>query len=313
VTAPRPSGPAVDLREPGAAAGPEGDPRLYVYAVVPAATALPSGHEFRGLRSVEVEDLAAVVGPLTPAMRSAGTVEIHEVIDELVLDQLAAAAAEHERMVEGLLAAAEAMVPLRFGTVAPDEEAVRTLVVEAGDDLRRDLDRARGRAEWGVRIFVDLAALGPDQPDGTVPTDGRPAHEGAPGRSFLEAKRRERVERAAAADRLAAAIEGIHEELAGSSVGAAVRSQPVVRVPRPEGGDGRVLVGCGAYLVARGGEDSFVDALESAVARLGGGCLEAEVTGPWPAYHFVGDPGRDVEGQRYGRSTAAAGVDWGEP
>ncbi len=57
----------------------------------------------------------------------------------------------HNGVIEAVLERAPTL-PVRFGTLAPSAEAVKTLLVERSDELKGSLDALRGRAEYAVRV-----------------------------------------------------------------------------------------------------------------------------------------------------------------
>jgi hypothetical protein len=109
---------------------------------------------------------------------------------------------EHDQTVAELMAAHDAVLPMRFGTVVETEHDVRELLARRGEELRGQLAHVRGRVEIGVR----------------APWDGGPivAHSGG---EFMRAK----AERRAAARRAAAAV---HEPLSELAVDSVLRLNP---------------------------------------------------------------------------------------
>jgi Gas vesicle synthesis protein GvpL/GvpF len=104
----------------------------------------------------------------------------------------------HERVVEQAMAD-RAVLPMRFGTTQPDDEALREALLARHDEFRAALARVRGRVELSVRAVADGAP---------------PAAEAATGREWLHAR--------LDASRLADAV---HEPLAALAV--ADRRRPV--------------------------------------------------------------------------------------
>lgn len=202
------------------------------------------------------------------------------------LDVLGDAVRAHEVAVERLFAR-NALLPLRFGTVARRRADVVRLLEQHADDLRAQLRRVKGRREWGVKlswaaeVARSRAAGSADEPDVTA---------GGPGRAYLAARRRERAE----ATGLVAACEAcggaIEEALAVWSeakcrVGFLGEDDLAAPSPARPGPPPSVRVLDGAFLVAERDERLFFTALEEAVAREEG--LTATVSGPWPPYSFV--------------------------
>lgn len=133
----------------------------------------------------------------------------------------------HEEVVESLMEDRE-LLPVRFGTVLPDEAAVTSAIAERREELATGLDRVRGMIELAVR--AELA---------NSPSPPGPA---ATGRAYMEAK----TARHESAKRL-------HDSLAEHAQASLVR-------PGPE------LLRA-AYLVRRDDVERFVTAVRELQAR----------------------------------------------
>lgn len=202
---------------------------IYVYALgeerrAPAAL----GIDERPVESLAVGRLTAFVSQLDAVAPTYEALHAHHRV-------AAAASAE------------SAALPLRFGTLVVDEDAVRTLVAERSAGLERALRRVRGRVELGARVLWREAAPA--------------AHSG---RDFL-ARKLERLSSARAAR------DELHAPLASLAVGAVCRLLP----------DAGTAFSA-AYLVDR----DRVACFERAAAALAHGDLEVVRSGPWPPYSF---------------------------
>lgn len=118
------------------------DVMLHVYAVVPAAAPLPALHGVgdpdEPLRLVVEQDLAAVVSAVDDPAALTEDDAVHH------YDVLAALAAE------------TTVLPMRFGTAAPDDAAVRgEVLAEGADDLRDGLAALDGMVELRVDLAFD--------------------------------------------------------------------------------------------------------------------------------------------------------------
>jgi len=168
----------------------------------------------------------------------------------------------HERVVERIMAD-RTVLPMRFGTKLPDDEALRAVLATRQQELLATLARVRGRVEVGIRAMQPLGgdpASNHSQPAPSVPV-------AATGREYLEAKLRNgrRVEREAAA---------LHEPLASLAV--AVSRQPA-RAP-----DELLRA---SYLI----DAPVLARFRATVERLQRTHPGAAIlcTGPWPPYSFV--------------------------
>ncbi|MEV7659940.1 GvpL/GvpF family gas vesicle protein [Streptomyces anulatus] len=130
---------------PGTADGPG----LYVYAVVRAGTPLPRkpggvGSPPAPLRAVGTGHVAAVVSAAPAQLRARRR------------DLLA-----HQNLLTQL-AASDPVLPMRFGMVAPDEDALRAQLAAAETRHLAALDRVAGHIEMNVKALPahgSLAAL----------------------------------------------------------------------------------------------------------------------------------------------------------
>lgn len=178
----------------------------------------------------------------------------------------------HEAVIEHF-AGAGAVVPLPLFTLFADDERAREAIAAQRPRLEEALERVAGCSEWGLKVFLASSA------DETTNEPARPATSGT---EFLE---RKRGARAAARERTVRA-RGLAEELAGALAGAAADT---VHKPPPVPETGARLLLEAAFLV----RDADAGAFEELVAARAGALREAgcrvTLTGPWPAYHFVGE------------------------
>ena len=187
-------------------------------------------------------------------------------------------AREHEAVLQAA-AAVSTVVPLRFGTIYRGREHVELMLEGRGDEFRDTLERVRGHVELGVKVWVDLATLGPKL-DG----DEEP-REGGTGAAYLQQRRRERERSLELKARCIELAEEAHDRLSRVAA-AAVSNRPQ---PRELTNRSESMVLNGAYLVPDGDERlrSEVDRLTADHAGLG---VEYELTGPWPPHNFAGEP-----------------------
>lgn len=225
---------------------------VYAYAV----TEPPSDPTCAGdlpdpsLRVVRTGELAAVVGD-----RADAELEVTE-----------RALWEHERIVEALLDGG-AVLPMRFGSVLPDDDAVEAMLTARRSELLEGLRRVRGAVELGVRSAW-IAGPGEDGPSaGAAPQQASPG----PGKAYLQRLEERRRRARELAQRLDAALAGLFRAQVH-------RLLPSSSVPLKS-----------AYLVEREAVEAFrarVDALDETLECAGIVC-----SGPWPPYSFTGGAG----------------------
>jgi hypothetical protein len=159
----------------------------------------------------------------------------------------------HDRIVFSLMDGG-AVLPMRFGSVVGEEEDIRELLAERGDELRRQLEHVRGRVEFGVRAPWRL----PPPAETDAPT----------GHAFMLAKLRAR-----------SAARWLVDELS-SPLSELSRDTRVTLCPRDD------TAFTASYLVERDHAGPF----EQRARSLADTAPEAtlELSGPWPPYSFSG-------------------------
>lgn len=211
---------------------------IYVYAVVAPPAEAPT---LVGLEdaAVDIRDVAGLT--LAVSEHAAAPAPSRDAV------------LRHADVVETLARTAAAVLPVRFGLVFRDEQALEDGVAARAGELRAALERVRGCAEVGLRV------LGPER--------GAEAEAPRGGGDYLRTRLRETTER----DRLASEL---HEALARHA-----RDSTSNRSPHE-----RLLLDA-AYLVPHDAVDAFrreVGKLERSHPELALVC-----TGPWPPYSFA--------------------------
>lgn len=183
----------------------------------------------------------------------------------------------HERVVEHAAALAPALPMKLFTLFRSDERAVAHLRQQR-DEIGKILGRIAGRVEWGVRILFRedearrkaAAAVGGGQ---------RPSS----GTSFLLLKKAEKESARDLAANARAEVDRAWNELAG-------RAAEARRRPPDAGEAGARLLLDAAFLVPADEGEAFEAGVRRVAERLAAGDCEVTLTGPWPAYNFLGDP-----------------------
>jgi hypothetical protein len=241
---------------------------LYAYAVCGADLRYPADGPAlttgRPIELIQAHDLGLLVSPVSPDELRVDADDLSET------GRLAVLARGHDAVVR---AAADAgpVLPLRFGTVVPDDDAARTLLrthaTSAGEQLRR-IGTAR---EWGVRLLRTLA------PGAEPALAGGAQRAELSGTEYLS-RRREALHREENLTRAAAeCAERLQDALAGH----------VTESLRRGGAPGSSLLLDMAYLVPTETEAAFLGQVQHLTEALEPRGLALEVTGPWPPYSFV--------------------------
>lgn len=162
-----------------------------------------------------------------------------------------------------VLSRTHSVLPVRFGTVLPDRQAIADLLKSRDGQFRRALAAVAGADEWVIQVDVEPIVDVPHAPG---------MEELSPGHAFFANRRGKAKARTAARARAASRAAELHEQLSGL----ARRFYPLpAREPD--------TLSRAAYLVDRQDAELFVATAEStSVVRIG-------VQGPLPPYRFVDD------------------------
>jgi hypothetical protein len=242
--------------------------------ILPGATARLIPH--RGLAAVACEVPAALFG--------------REALEERLKDMawVQERVLSHQAMLAGLLGGC-AFAPLQFCTVYSSAEKVAGMLAERHDDLSRILDRLAGALEWGVKVYVDPAALKAAVAASAPALQPlrQAAAKASAGAAYMLRKKLELAaekEAERASDRCA---QDSHDRLAATARAAALNA---IQAPDVHGRAGWSMLLNGAYLVAMQNEPRFRAALLELKAGHSSSGFDYELTGPWPPYSFTATP-----------------------
>jgi hypothetical protein len=245
---------------------PDGE-ALYAYGITSAGLKLPDQvqalTEGGRIERVAAGDLALLVSRVVP--------------DDLRIDEddlsetgrLATLARGHDAVVRAA-AGSGPVLPLRFGTVVPDEAAARRLLEEHAGAARDQLRRIGDNHEWGVKLVRRLdepAVLGPRPVD----------RSGVSGTEYL-ARRRQALHQRQDDERAATGAAQLLEDTLAPHVSESLRRG---------GSPGSSLLLDLAFLVPPERESAFLAAAAELREKLDPDGLEVEVSGPWPPYSFA--------------------------
>ena len=241
---------------------------LYAYAVTWAELDYPTDGPAlttgRGIELVTEGDLGLLVSPVAPDELEVDTDDLSET------GRLAVLARGHDAVVRAA-AAAGPVLPLRFGTAVPDEDAAHTLLRTHAASAAEQLRRIGTAREWGVRLVRTLA------PGAEPALAGRPGRDDLSGTEYLS-RRRHALQR--------------EDDLTRTAAECAERLQDVLSAHVTEslrrgGSTGSSLLLDIAYLVPTAAEAEFLGQVQHLTKELEASGLALEVTGPWPPYSFA--------------------------
>ena len=220
---------------------------LHLYAVCaerPRALGRRRGAVGEPLRAVAAGPLVAVVGEVTGAPP----------LDPATLRA-------HDATVRALAKSVEALLPVRFGTIAANEAQVAAMVAERGDALADALELVAGREQMTLRVFGEAH-------ERKAPALPRPRSGGA-GTRYLTARR--------AADHQARAVPEI--AWLRPALRRFVKAERVERHRTPP------LIATVHHLIARGEAPAYLTVIERATRR--DRPVRVVASGPWPPWAFT--------------------------
>ncbi|MBI3959455.1 MAG: GvpL/GvpF family gas vesicle protein [Chloroflexi bacterium] len=275
---------------------PDGDP-VCVYAILPAAEielpSIPGIDQTRPVYGLAGKAVQAVVSRVRADQFNQSALEAG-LQDPAWIDVHVRA---HQQVLDTLVATRQPVIPLRFCTIYRDEAAVRAVLTAHEPALVAELDRLRGRQEWGIKLFVAQEALQAailtqhtepgDLTFALLSVEGDDAALRAlqtriagmsAGRAFLLQKKLDALVVQKADEITAGVVEESHAHLSGHAVAAT----SLALHPNPPGMELNA-----AYLVAERELDGFRAELARLGEEYGGAGVRYELSGPWPAYNFI--------------------------
>jgi hypothetical protein len=228
------------------------------------------------VRMVSTAGLTAFVGDVD--QRDFGAAALRRNLEDLAwLDRTART---HHAVIEAIAEQCP-IVPMQLANVFASDYSVAETLRERAADLRRVLSRIRARSEWGVKAFAvkpaDLSTTRGDRPgEQTLATSG-------PQDAYLPRRRTEVMAQEGRRDDVMADARVLHAALCRLCVSARLHppQSPDLAGPR-----GRMMLNA-AYLVADERAGEFAATITDLTARHRS--VRLVVTGPWPAYSFVGE------------------------
>ncbi|MEU9148589.1 GvpL/GvpF family gas vesicle protein [Streptomyces sp. NPDC048349] len=196
------------------------------------------------------------------------------------LNWLEDVARTHHDVVQAVAAHAT-VLPLRMATVYQDDQRARQALTDRHDTFAQRLDLLHAHTEYGVKIYLDPAAAGPQPPAAEAPST--PAAPTSPGKAYLRARRAQHHAREAVHQQARQAAEAI-EGIAARHTTLRVRHAP--QSGTLTGSQENVLND--AYLIPDDQADRFRAAIADAARAFPD--VRIEVTGPWAPYSFAMPP-----------------------
>jgi hypothetical protein len=220
-------------------------------------------------RTITAAGLTAIVGDVGD--RDYGETALRRNFEDL--DWLARTARAHHAVLEAV-AERGPVVPMRLATLFASDAAVTGTLQERAEDFRRALSLISASSEWGIKAY----AIKPADPV----ADPRLTASG-PGAAYLQRRRAQLTASKDARHEALASAQAVYAEL--GRLAASARLYPP-QAPDLAGQSAPMVLNA-AYLVSDERAREFTAAVAELAARHR--FLELAMTGPWPAYSFVGE------------------------
>ncbi len=189
------------------------------------------------------------------------------------LDWVSACALAHEAVIENFLFA-DALLPMKLFTLFGNDDRALAHVRRSRARIDRLLSRVAGREEWGLRVVLDEVKAR------SLAAAKRTPAGPATGAAFLLRKKRDQDFAREALAGARAQADRLFVQLKRSAV------QAQRRTPTAEQG-GRLVLHAAFLVENKDGAKFSAHARAGLSALTERGC-DAALSGPWPAYHFVG-------------------------
>jgi Gas vesicle synthesis protein GvpL/GvpF len=227
------------------------------------------------LRTITAARLTAIVGDVGD--REYGEAALRRNLEDL--DWLARTARAHHAVLEAV-AERGPVVPMRLATLFASDAGVTGTLQERAEDFREALSLISARSEWGVKAY----AVKPSDPAGESghQVAGREDQATGPGAAYLQRRRAQLTASKDARREALASARAVYAELGRFAV-----SSRLYPPQAPDlAGQQTPMVLNAAYLVADERAGEFEAAMADLTARHR--FVQLTLTGPWPAYSFVG-------------------------
>lgn len=190
----------------------------------------------------------------------------------------------HEDVVEALMKETT-IVPFKFGTILRDEQAATKLLQDEAETFKKLLTKFTGRAEWGLKVYVDKQALMKHvvQAEPRFRSLEEQRAKLSRGAAYLLGKKMEEEVKNHVAALLAQVTEEIFQDLGKDAFEAKLNNTWQQKVT----GKNKEMILNAAYLVEREKVADLRQRGKSFMEKYEFMGLEAEFSGPWPPYNFT--------------------------
>lgn len=259
----------------------------YVYGITADAfdaSGAPAGIDDAPVTVEHVNGFGVLVSQLDASAYDAAAVERSSADVEWVSPRAVA----HDRVLTWA-SDRGAVVPLPMFSMFTGRVAVAETLEARDARLRQSLARAAAGREYALRVYrVDAELLSNiTRLSPRIAELAAAANAASPGQRYLLDRKLQSEKRAEMRVVAQRAIDGVVAALEPHCV-AVVRS-PIPRVSTADAASAGTMILNAAFLVAADRLDAFRAALTSEMEARTSHGFRFDFTGPWPAYHFVGD------------------------
>ena len=234
-------------------------------------------HPFRSVLSIGYQDLVAVVSQVP--LKEFGEKALRGQLDDL--RWLEREVRAHEQVIEKVMGS-RTVLPMKFCTIFRTERKVRSLLDARQEEFRSALARLREKEEWEVKVYFE-----PDSPAARPPASPTPTTPS--GRDYLLKKKAEYLNTWEMMDKGYDQAQQSFEKLADC-----VDEIQLKPVDAQSSSSHPRLILDAVCLLAKPDLPAFRHQLESLSNELATQGFRFDLSGPWPAYHFVTEAEENV-------------------
>ena len=189
----------------------------------------------------------------------------------------------HEKVIETVMKNS-CVIPFKFGTVFNTEDSLKTMLTQHAEVFKENLKNLRGKEEWGVKIYCDMAKLKENliQKDNELLNLDKDIKSSSAGKAFILRKKKEELLNTIVNKNLNAYGQDSFERLKEHTVQSRINKLLPREVTERE--DDMILNS--VFLMKKNNVSDFVNTVEGLKIKYADKGLFFDCTGPWPPYNF---------------------------
>ncbi|ARI76457.1 hypothetical protein HM131_06235 [Halobacillus mangrovi] len=177
------------------------------------------------------------------------------------------------------------IIPMKFCTIFQNEESLSEMIQSREEDWERLLNELENKEEWNVKIYCDRSLLREEVAENNLTIENKKAEiaEMSKGRQYLERKKLNQIIDKEVEQEQHDFSKGYHEKWKGLAAQDSVKKVWNKDVT----GKDEEMCWNSAYLLPLEHVEPFLEHVTLANEKHASAGWKFEITGPWPAYHFV--------------------------